>query len=353
MTLGVHRDGETAGQRLARPEQFQGVGVTLPLEPALLQESGRCFFAALGQGGQTVGPKGQAGGRGTGCENSTGPAGALLEQREAGRDGRTAASLQVVGQLAPIANPPQGQPEYSGRGAQFELCAGLGQMDAGIALEAPEHGTQAVGRLRAVRAENFRRGTGRGGAHVGGEVRSGNIGFMADRRDDRHAAGGNGAGEDLFVEFPQVLEASAAAGDDDDIHRGKTAILGRGETSDRLGNFGCRPPSLHADGSDENFNVRCTPAQDVQEVADRGAGGRSDHHDADGVGRQGLFAGLVEESLGPEFFLEGTEAGFEFAGAARLQAADDDLVLAARLVDLDVAEQFDLHPIAQGRHPGS
>ena len=168
---------------------------------------------------------------------------------------------------------------------------------------------------------------------------------MADGGDDRHAAGGHGAGEDLFVEFPEVLEASAAAGDDDDIYRGKVMVLSVGEASDCSGNFHRRPPALHTDRSDEDFNVRRAPAQDVQEVADRGSGRRGDHPDADGVGRQGLFAGLVEKSLGPELFLQGAEARLKFAGAPGLDAADDDLVLAARLVDRDVAEQLDFHPI--------
>ena len=60
--------------------------------------------------------------------------------------------------------------------------------------------------------QQFRRGRWRRRAQVGGEVGEAEIGFMADRGDDRHRRGGDRAHQMLVVERPQVLERAAAAG---------------------------------------------------------------------------------------------------------------------------------------------
>ena len=40
---------------------------------------------------------------------------------------------------------------------------------------------------------------------------------MADCADDRNIAPGDGTGEDLLIERPEVFHTAAAAGDDDNI----------------------------------------------------------------------------------------------------------------------------------------
>ena len=58
------------------------------------------------------------------------------------------------------------------------------------------------------------------GAAVGGQVGEGHVDLVADGRDDRHAGAGDGPRHGLLVEGPEVLEAAAAAGDDDDVGAG-------------------------------------------------------------------------------------------------------------------------------------
>ncbi len=169
---------------------------------------------------------------------------------------------------------------------------------------------------------------------------------MSHGGNDRHRAGCDGAGDNLFVEFPQVFEAAAAAGHDNDVDRGKSAARRIGKLFDRLCDFHRGPASLHADRRDEDGDMRCAPLQNVKKIADGRSGRRGDHSDPHGMRRQRSFALLVEKSLGAKFFLQGAEACLKFAGSARLHAADDDLVLSARFVHRNVAGYLDLEPVA-------
>src|SRR5262245_21335442 len=62
------------------------------------------------------------------------------------------------------------------------------------------------------------RGRGRrGGADIGDEVGERRVLLVADCADDRDGAGGDCAQEPLVAEREQILEAAAAAGEDDDV----------------------------------------------------------------------------------------------------------------------------------------
>ena len=69
-----------------------------------------------------------------------------------------------------------------------------------------------------------RRGGGRRrGADVGGEVAERRVLLVPDGGDDRHRARGDRAHEPLVAERQQVLEAAAAAREDDDVDLGRVA----------------------------------------------------------------------------------------------------------------------------------
>src|SRR5437667_8485385 len=59
--------------------------------------------------------------------------------------------------------------------------------------------------------DKFRGGAGSGGANVRDEVGDGEIGFVADAGDDGNFRIEDGAGDDLFVEGPEILDGAAAA----------------------------------------------------------------------------------------------------------------------------------------------
>ena len=84
---------------------------------------------------------------------------------------------------------------------------------------------------------------------------------------------------------------------------------------------------------------------DVEEVANDGAGGRCD--DADGAGKCGqrTLAGGVEEAFGLEALLELFEGELQRAGADRLHGFGDELHLAALFVDADAAADQDVEAV--------
>ena len=70
------------------------------------------------------------------------------------------------------------------------------------------------------RDDHLRRRRRRRRAHVGDEVGDRDVGFVADRRDDRHRHARDRARDDLLVERPQILDRAAAAADDHDVDAG-------------------------------------------------------------------------------------------------------------------------------------
>ena len=71
--------------------------------------------------------------------------------------------------------------------------------------------------FRPIAGEELRGGAGRGRAQVRHEVSNGEIGLVADGGNGGHGARGQGAGDGFLVEGPQVLEASSAARDDEEV----------------------------------------------------------------------------------------------------------------------------------------
>src|SRR4029077_20887189 len=57
----------------------------------------------------------------------------------------------------------------------------------------------------------------RGSANIGDEIGDGEIGFVADARDDGNFRCKDRAGDDFFVEGPQIFQGAAAARDDEHV----------------------------------------------------------------------------------------------------------------------------------------
>ena len=141
-------------------------------------------------------------------------------------------------------------------------------------------------------------GGGRGGAQVGDEVGDGEVGLVADGGDDGQLGGGDGAGEGLVVEAGEIFDGAAAAGDDDevDLSIGRGALNQRMPAATEPAQFG----ALHGGGVDEQVEAGVAAADDVDDVADDGAGGRGDDADAAREGGQRALAGGVEEAFGEQ-----------------------------------------------------
>ena len=93
--------------------------------------------------------------------------------------------------------------------------------------------SRSLAQLGEVGHDEPRRGGGRRGAHVGGEIAERRVLLVADRRDDGHVASGDRAHDAFVGERKQVLEAAAAAGEDDHVGTAPTEVADR--RADRSG----------------------------------------------------------------------------------------------------------------------
>ncbi|MNT57809.1 hypothetical protein D3C72_1952110 [compost metagenome] len=161
---------------------------------------------------------------------------------------------------------------------------------------------------------------------------------MADAADHRQRGAGDGAGDHFFVERPQVLDAAAAAADDQQLDL--LAQVGRIDGGGDL----CRGAvALYRRRVQDQRDAGHAPAQGGDHVAQRGGGRRGDDADGGGVAGQRFFVAIVEQSFRRQFRLQLFEGLVQAAEAGRTHHVDVDLVVAARLVQRHRAAQFDLH----------
>ena len=163
---------------------------------------------------------------------------------------------------------------------------------------------------------------------------------MADGGDHRHGRSGDRSRDDLLVERPQILDRSAASSDEDHVD-----ALDLGDRSEAACNVERGAVALHARRANHEVRVRVAAAQDVDDVADRGAVERGDDADLAGKRRQRTLARLVEQSFGGQPLLQLIEGELQRAEAFRLEVLADDLVLALRVVDADAAARDDAQSV--------
>jgi hypothetical protein len=124
---------------------------------------------------------------------------------------------QIVEPLRPL-------PHHAARFAQRVARGQPSQMAATVAENLPrgpvQPGAQAghfLAPLRPVAREEFRGGARSRCAQIGDKIGDGEIGLVPHGGNGRNAAGGQRARDDFLVEGPQVLEAPAAARDDEEV----------------------------------------------------------------------------------------------------------------------------------------
>src|SRR5258707_1046657 len=88
-----------------------------------------------------------------------------------------------------------------------------------LAAKPPRAGVEITDKIDNVADNQFRGRARCRRAQVGDEVANGKIDFVANGGDNRHLSTRDGARDDLFVELPQILHASATARDYDQIDR--------------------------------------------------------------------------------------------------------------------------------------
>jgi hypothetical protein len=180
-------------------------------------------------------------------------------------------------------------------------------------------------------------GGGRWSAEVGYKVGYGEVGLVADSGDGGDPGSGNDAGEGFVVEAGEVFHGASAACDEDEVSEGRFAV----EKADS----GCHRRgarwALHDGGVDQQVERGVTAADDGDDVADDGAGGRSNDADGTGEGRQRSLAGGVEEAFREQAGLELFKGELNGASTSRLEGIGDELELAAGFVYGDAAARED------------
>src|ERR1041385_2827264 len=102
-------------------------------------------------------------------------------------------------------------------------------------------------------------GAGRGRAQIGDEVTDGKIDFVADSGNDWKLRFVNGAGDDFFIESPQILETAATARHKDEFESRaftRWPVSELIEQANRGGDFSARAIALNAAGNQNDQSVR-------------------------------------------------------------------------------------------------
>src|SRR5256885_7797847 len=123
--------------------------------------------------------------------------------------------------------------------------------------------------------DEFGGGAGSGSANVRDKIGDSEIGLVADAGDDGNFRIEDSAGDNFFVEGPQVFDGAATAREDQDVD--KFSLI---EKSQRTDNFLGGAFSLHAHRENGEMQVVKTAAKDADDVADGGALRRGDKSDA-------------------------------------------------------------------------
>ena len=164
---------------------------------------------------------------------------------------------------------------------------------------------------------------------VRGEVAERRVLLVADRTHDRHRAPGHRADDTLVAERQQVLEAAAAAREDDDVDLGL-----RADRAQRLGDGRRRPRALHERLGDEQSRRREAGLDGDDDVSL--GGGVVPGHEADPArdARQRPLALGREQPFRRQLLLEPLERGQVLAEAEALDRQRPQPQLALRLEQL-------------------
>ena len=198
-----------------------------------------------------------------------------------------------------------------------------------------------------VLGDDFRGGTGGGSAEIGDKIGNREINLVPHGRDHGQGRRGDGASHHLFVEAPEVFQGTTTPGQQEQVQwfmRGAPAVESiNGRNDFRRGSLALDPT-----GGEDNLETGVPPADDVEDILQRGPGGRSDDANAVRVRGQGPLSFGSKESLGGQLLLESFEGGLKGAEAFGFDAGYPQLVRAAGFIDGEFPAQDNLSAVADG-----
>src|SRR5258707_9365515 len=150
---------------------------------------------------------------------------------------------------------------------------------------------------------------------------------MPDGGDRRNRAGGNRACHRLLVERPQIFERSPSAANQDDVVQ-----LPAREVANGNGDLAGCVPALHAHRINLYVKAGEAAAENVQHVADGGAGRTGDDGDPLGQHRDRFFPRGIKKALIGELLLELFEGQLQRTEAGGLDGYRVELELSLLLL---------------------
>ena len=167
---------------------------------------------------------------------------------------------------------------------------------------------------------------------VGNHVGDAEIHFMAHCCYHWQLAGGYGPGDNLLVEGPQIFQGAPATSDNQCVQLHFALALPAVGTLYRCGNLPGSAFALDGDREQGNCDTWAAPAQYRENVVDGRAGGGGDYPEVGNTLGQRLFVRRLEKALGQQSGLQLFKGGLQCAGARGLQMLNDQLELAAALI---------------------
>jgi hypothetical protein len=195
---------------------------------------------------------------------------------------------------------------------------------AQAAREVVAHRGELLRKIRDIGRQEHDRLCGRRGPPIGDKLDDGRVRLVADRSDNRHrAAGEDGVRHDLLVEGPEILDRTAAAGDE---NRVDAKPLGLGvERPYGPRDLFRRSVPLHAHIDEENANGLRPMGRRAETVVDRSAGRARDDRNAPGKRWQGKLAVIVKIAAGFKCSAEPLVALLERALSLAFDSGDIEL----------------------------
>ena len=164
---------------------------------------------------------------------------------------------------------------------------------------------------------------------------------MPHAADKRDRTCRNHANDGFIVERGKILDRPAAPHKQDHFSS-SVPFKQRKSPDNSLRSIG----SLHRCWRHQQAGQGISPLQHLTHILQRGAAGRGHHADHSRAVRQGLFAGWVEQTFVFELLLQAQEVQVSGALACRPELLSVKLVLAACLINADVAEDLQRLPLA-------
>src|ERR1700737_779620 len=193
----------------------------------------------------------------------------------------------------------------------------------------------------ALRADHdLRRGRRSWRAEVGDQVADGEVRLVSHSGNRGDGACSDRPRHDLLVKRPQILQRTSAAADENHV-----VNLPPGEMADRCSDLAPGGRTLNPHWINLQRQTIEPAGDDIQDVADRGAGRAGHHRDALRQHRNGLLARRIEEPLLSQALLQLLEGELQRAEAGRFRGYGIELQLALLVVNRQPAAHDQLQAV--------